>query len=72
MKNKPKECVTVGKAIEILGTYRTYFYLEYADRLKEHQLQHPTDKRKILYPLDKVMEIRAEIDARKAKVQIYG
>lgn len=72
MKKQPKQCVSIAKTIEILGTYRTYFYMEYADRLKEHALQHPTDKRKVLYPLDKVLEIRAELDAKKAKVEILG
>lgn len=71
MENKIKS-VTVKKTIALLGTYRTMFYLKYEKRLKEHAFKNPSDKRQTLYPLEKVMELRAELDAEKARIEILG
>lgn len=63
-ENKIKDVVTVKKIYKILNCHHTKFYSDYFPRLKEHSFFDPNWKNRRLYPLDKVMELKSEIDAK--------
>lgn len=72
MENTKKiQAVTVKKIYEILGCHHTKFYQDYAPRLKEFTF-YGTNKRVRLYPLDKVMEIKKELDEESSKYIIVN
>lgn len=65
MKNeKPIKVITRFKAQEILECHHQDFYSKYFKRLKKHTF-FGKDKRQRLYPLDMVMEIKAELDKER-------
>ena len=62
MEEKKIKAVTVKKIYEILDCHHTKFYKDYFPRLKPFSFFDVRCKNRRLYPLDKVMELKAEID----------
>jgi hypothetical protein len=65
MEENKIESVEAKKIYDILECTRTKFYNEYYNRLKPFSFFDVRWKNRRLYPLKKVMEIRAELDAKK-------
>lgn len=65
MEENKIKAVSTKKIYEILDCHKTKFYQEYYDRLKPFSFFDIRWKNRRLYPLDKVMEIKKEIEDKK-------